>query len=125
MRYLAGYALGKAGIEFLCTDRICIPGTEISVFVPVLAGIFVIFSIVATVRCILSKKREKIHRRRLEERYAKEEKSSRGYENMQSFEDVRDEFQDIFAETKEQPSEEEKSESEKSEEVQKTISDSK
>ena len=31
MRYLAGYALGKAGIEFLCTDRICIPGTEISV----------------------------------------------------------------------------------------------
>lgn len=40
MRYLAGYALGKAGIEFLCTDRICIPGTEISAFVPVLAGIF-------------------------------------------------------------------------------------
>lgn len=123
MRYLAGYALGKAGIEFLCTDRIYIPGTEISVFVPVLAGIFVIFSIVATVRRILSKKREKIHRRRLEERYAKEEKSSRGYEDMQSFEDVRDEFREVFAEAKEKPSEE--ANPEKSEELQKSISDSK
>ena len=123
MRYLAGYAFGKAGIEFLCTDRICIPGTEISVFVPVLAGIFVIFSIVATVRRILSKKREKIHRRRLEERYAKEEKSSRGYEDMQSFEDVRDEFREVFAEAKEKPSEEDNPE--KSEELQKPISDSK
>ena len=89
MRYLAGYALGNAGIEWLRSGRPYIPGTHLPVLIPILLGIFVIFSIVATVRRILSKKREKFQKRRMEERYASEEKSSRGYQNMQSFEDVR------------------------------------
>ena len=70
--------------------------THLPVLIPILLGIFVIFSIVATVRRILSKKREKFQKRRMEERYASEEKSSHGYQNMQSFEDVSDEFRGIF-----------------------------
>ncbi len=96
MRYLAGYALGNAGIEWLRSGRPYIPGTHLPVLIPILLGIFVIFSIVATVRRILSKKREKFQKRRMEERYASEEKSSRGYQNMQSFEDVSDEFRGFF-----------------------------
>ena len=42
---------------------------------------------------------------------------------MQRFEDVRDEFREVFAEAKEKPSEEDNPE--KSEELQKPISDSK
>ena len=71
--------------------------------------------------CAVDMKKDEI--RALEERYAKEEKSSRGYEDMQSFEDVRDEFREVFAEAKEKPSEE--ANPEKSEELQKSISDSK
>lgn len=124
MRYLAGFALGNAGIEWLRTDRLCIPGTGIPVLVPVSLGIFVIFGIVATVRRILSKKRERIHRRMQEERYASEEKISRGYGSMQSFEDVSDEFQEIFARTSVQTADTETDISEKSDELPKTISDS-
>ncbi len=67
MRYLAGYALGNAGIEWLRSGRPYIPGTHLPVLIPILLGIFVIFSIVATVRRILSKKREKFQKRRMEE----------------------------------------------------------
>lgn len=124
MRYLAGYGLGSAGIEWLRADKTCIPGTEISVWLPVSLGIFVIFSIVSTVRRILSKKRESIHRRRQEARYASEEKSSRGYGDMQSFENVSDEFQKMLTGASEKQSETETDISEKSDELPKTISDS-
>lgn len=124
MRYLAGYGLGKAGLELLRTDRICIPGTQISIFIPVLLGIFVIFNIIAAVRRILSKKRQEIHRRRIEERYAAEEKASRSYENMQSFENVSDEFQKVFSDKAGQKPESESDISEKSDELPKPISDS-
>lgn len=124
MRYLAGYALGNAGIEWLRSGRPYIPGTHLPVLIPILLGIFVIFSIVATVRRILSKKREKFQKRRMEERYASEEKSSHGYQNMQSFEDVSDEFRGIFSETGESTSETEPDITEKSDELPKPISDS-
>ncbi len=124
MRYLAGYSLGNAGIEYLRADKICIPGTGISVLLPVYLGLFVIFSIVSAVRRILSKKREKIHRRRREQRYNSEEKTSKSYEDMQSFQNVRDEFQEIFSEASGQMSERETDVSQKSDELSKTISDS-
>ena len=106
------------------SGRPYIPGTHLPVLIPILLGIFVIFSIVATVRRILSKKREKFQKRRMEERYASEEKSSRGYQNMQSFEDVSDEFRGIFSETGESTSETEPDITEKSDELPKPISDS-
>lgn len=124
MRYLAGYGLGSAGIEWLRADKFCIPGTKVSVWLPVSLGIFVIFTIISTVRRVLSKKREKIHRRRQEERYASEEKASRGYGDMQSFENVSDEFQEIFAGAPGKQSETEPDIQEKSDELPKTISDS-
>lgn len=124
MRYLAGYGLGSAGIEWLRADKFCIPGTKVSVWLPVSLGIFVIFTIISTVRRVLSKKREEIHRRRQEERYASEEKASRGYGDMQSFENVSDEFQEIFAGAPGKQSETEPDIQEKSDELPKTISDS-
>ena len=33
LRYLAGYSLGRAGIEFLLPEPVTVPGTEIPVFV--------------------------------------------------------------------------------------------
>lgn len=41
MRYLAGYALGNAGIEWLRSGRPYIPGTHLPVLIPILLGIFV------------------------------------------------------------------------------------
>ena len=70
LRYLAGYV-----IEWLRTDKLYIPKTKISVSLLVSAALFLICGIVVTVRRILSKKREKISRRRREERNAADQKS--------------------------------------------------
>lgn len=75
LRYLAGYGLGKCVIEWLRTDKLYIPKTKISVSLLVSAALFLICGIVVTVRRILSKKREKISRRRREERNAADQKS--------------------------------------------------
>ena len=40
LRYLAGYGLGKCGIEWLRTDSLYIPGTKISVSLLVSAVLF-------------------------------------------------------------------------------------
>ena len=72
LRYLAGYGLGKCVIEWLRTDKLYIPKTKIPVSLLVSAALFLICGIVATVRRILSKKREKVSRRRREERNAAE-----------------------------------------------------
>ncbi|MBU5480420.1 prolipoprotein diacylglyceryl transferase [Blautia sp. MSJ-19] len=66
LRYLAGYGLGKCVFEWLRTDKLYIPGTKIPVSLLISAVLFVVCSIVATVRRILSKKRETVSRRRKE-----------------------------------------------------------
>ena len=97
LRYLAGYGLGKCVIEWLRTDKLYIPKTEIPVSLLVSVALFLICGIVATVRRILSKKREKVSRRRREEHYAEEAKKEGGRPGaLDSFEDVQDEFKDIL-----------------------------
>lgn len=124
MRYLAGYGLGNAAIEWIRADKVCIPGTQMSVLVPVYLAVFVVLWIVAEVRRFLSRKRDRIHRRRKEQRYQSEEKVSRSYGDMKSFEDVSDEFRDILSGTSQQQSETEEDILQKSNELPKTISDS-
>lgn len=65
-RYLAGYGLGKMVIEWLRTDALYIPHTKISVSFLVSVILFVVCSVMAAIRRILSKKREAIRRRRKE-----------------------------------------------------------
>lgn len=102
LRYLAGYGLGKCLIEWLRTDKLYIPMTKIPVSLPVSIGLFLICGIVSTVRRILSKKREKVSRRRREERYAAEEKNEGSrLETVHNYENVQDEFKEIFEQTKE------------------------
>ena len=99
LRYLAGYGLGKCVIEWLRTDKLYIPKTKIPVSLLVSAALFLICGIVATVRRILSKKREKVSRRRREERNATEEKNDGSrLEDIHNFENVQDEFRDILEE---------------------------
>lgn len=99
LRYLAGYGLGKCVIEWLRTDKLYIPKTKIPVSLLVSAALFLICGIVATVRRILSKKREKVSRRRREERNAPEEKNDGSrLEDIHNFENVQDEFRDILEE---------------------------
>ena len=94
LRYLAGLGLGGAGIEWLRTDSLKIPGTDFPVFLPVCALLFLICGVSATVRRVLWKKREAGRRRRREERYAAEEKATLNYNDMQGYENVAGEFWD-------------------------------
>lgn len=97
LRYLAGYGLGKCVIEWLRTDKLYIPMTKIPVSLVVSVALFLICGIMATVRRILSKQREKIKRRR-EERDAATKKEGSRLENVHHFENVEDEFKDILEE---------------------------
>lgn len=98
LRYLAGYSLGRAGIEFLRPDPITVPGTEIPILVCVLLVLAVTFGITASVRRSLTKKRERYRARRREEKRA-----VLNYDDIQTYEDVSHEFMgtDIKEENKE------------------------
>ena len=98
LRYLAGYSLGRAGIEFLLPEPVTVPGTEIPVFSCVLLVLAVMFGIMASVRRSLTKKRERHRARRREEKRA-----VLNYDDIQTYEDVSHEFMgtDITDEIKE------------------------
>lgn len=98
LRYLAGYSLGRAGIEFLLPEPVTVPGTEIPVFSCVLLVLAVMFGITASVRRSLTKKRERHRARRREEKRA-----VLNYDDIQTYEDVSHEFMgtDITDEIKE------------------------
>ena len=75
LRYLAGYGLGKCGIEWLRTDS----------------------GVTASVRHILSRKRNALRSRRREEAYAPDEKTDGSrLTDVQNFENVQDEFKEIL-----------------------------
>lgn len=95
LRYLAGYSLGRAGIEWLRPDGTMIPGTELPVFSFICVSLFVILEIVAVVRRSLSKKREKYTLRRNAER----KKNAFNYDDVHSFEDVSHEFMEVISES--------------------------
>ena len=92
-RYLAGYGFGRIFVEWMRTDSLKIPHTEISVSLVLSVLVFVVCGVMATVRRILSKKRESIRRRRKEESSGTDEKMS---QKVHSFESVQDEFRDIL-----------------------------
>ncbi len=109
---------------FARTDRI-FRGTNIPVLPACSAGIFVICEYCCDSSTYSFKETREVQQ--TQERGAvcsRRKKSSRGYQNMQSFEDVSDEFRGIFSETGESTSETEPDITEKSDELPKPISDS-
>ena len=74
LRYLAGYGLGKAVIEWLRTDTLYIPNTKIPVSLIVSVALFLICEIVAAVRHRLARKRQILMKQQKEARYLAGEK---------------------------------------------------
>ena len=68
LRYLAGYGLGKAVIEWLRTDPLYIPNTKISVSLTVSVALFLICEIMAAVRHRLARKRQILMKQQKEAR---------------------------------------------------------
>lgn len=84
LRYLAGYTLGRAGIEWMKPNTPGILGTEFPLLPLVLLLLSVLFGITAAVRRSLSKKREIYKKRREEAR----KKAALNYEDVHNYEDV-------------------------------------
>lgn len=73
MIYLAGYGLGRFFFEWLRTDKLYIPGTNIGVSLVISAALFLIFTPVICVQTVLAKKRAAVRRTRREKFYQEEE----------------------------------------------------
>lgn len=86
LRYLAGYGLGKCAIEWLRTDKLYIPGTEIPISLLLSAALFLICGIMAEVRRVLWKQREKVRMRRQREEAEKETETEEEPETGETFE---------------------------------------
>ncbi len=90
MRYLAGYGFGRFFIEWIRTDKILWPGTDVAVCQVVSAVLFVFFSMVVIVKRIMAKKRAALRKRRRERIYEEESKSVHAEDNgdLQEEEDL-------------------------------------
>ena len=81
LRYLAGYGLGRTVIQWFRTDKIFFPGTEIDVSLVISGILFVVCTVIVTVRCIMTRKRAAARRRRIEKDYEAERKAAEKKEN--------------------------------------------
>ena len=64
MRYLAGYGFGRFFIEWIRTDKMFLPGTDIAVNQAISAGLFLLFTVVVIIKRIMAKKRAVLEKRR-------------------------------------------------------------
>lgn len=76
MRYLAGYGLGRFFIEWIRTDKMLWPGTDIAVSQVISAGLFLLFTVVVFVKRIMAKKRAALGKRRRERFYQQEQQQA-------------------------------------------------
>lgn len=103
LRYLAGYGLGKCVIEWLRTDRLTIPNTEIPISLIVSAVLFVFCGIMATVRRILWKQRAEIKRRKKDAKETVEESNEETAEESigEATEEIQEDIEEMPEETSE------------------------
>ena len=113
MRYLAGYGLGKCVIEWLRTDKLCIPGTDISVSLIISVALFLICGVMAAVRRSFAKKREVIEARR--RRIAAISESSESDDEEAEISEEPEKPEEVQKEVQEEVSEEISGEPEKTE----------
>ena len=77
LRYLAGYGLGRFFFEYLRTDKLLIPGTNVGISQVVSAALFLICTVVAMVKGSMAKKRAALRKRRREQDYEAQERAAR------------------------------------------------
>lgn len=81
LRYLAGYGLGRAVIQWFRTDKVLIPGTGVDVSLVISVVLFVLCTIVVTVKRVMSRKRAKVRMRRIEKDQQAEKEAEEQREN--------------------------------------------
>lgn len=81
LRYLAGYGLGRFVVQWFRTDKIFFPGTEIDVSLVISGILFVVCTVIVTVRCIMTRKRAAARMRRMEKDYQAEREAAEKREN--------------------------------------------
>lgn len=77
MRYLAGYGFGRFFIEWIRTDKMFLPGTDIAVNQAISAGLFLLFTVVVIVKRIMAKKRAALEKRRKARFYEEQQKAEK------------------------------------------------
>lgn len=75
MRYLAGYGFGRFFIEWIRTDKMFWPGTDIAINQVISAGLFLFFTVVVIVKRIMAKKRAALEKRRKARFYEEQKKA--------------------------------------------------
>ena len=81
LRYLAGYGLGRFVVQWFRTDKIFFPGTEIDVSLVISGILFIVCTVIVTVRCIMTRKRAAARMRRIEKDYQAEREAAEKREN--------------------------------------------
>lgn len=75
MRYLAGYGFGRFFIEWIRTDKMFLPGTDIAINQAISAGLFLVFTVVVIIKRIMAKKRAALEKRRKARFYEEAQKA--------------------------------------------------
>ena len=76
LRYLAGYGLGRFVIQWMRTDKVFFPGTEIDVSLVISGVLFVLCTVIVTVKIVMAKKRARVRKRRIEKDYQAEKEAA-------------------------------------------------
>ena len=76
LRYLAGYGLGRAVIQWFRTDKVYFPGTEIDVSLVISGVLFVLCTVIVTVKLVMARKRARVRKRRIEKDYQAEKEAA-------------------------------------------------
>lgn len=76
LRYLAGYGLGRFVIQWFRTDKVFFPGTEIDVSLIISGVLFVLCTVIVTVKIVMAKKRARVRKRRIEKDYQAEKQAA-------------------------------------------------
>lgn len=82
LRYLAGYGLGRAVIQWFRTDKVYFPGTEIDVSLVISGVLFVLCTVIVTVKLVMARKRARVRKRRIE-KITRQKKKPQNKENRQ------------------------------------------
>lgn len=82
LRYLAGYGLGRAVLQWFRTDKILFLGTGVDVSLVISVILFVLCTVVVAVKRVMSRKRAKVRMRRIEKDQQAEKEAEQQRENV-------------------------------------------
>lgn len=82
LRYLAGYGLGRAVLQWFRTDKILFPGTGVDISLVISVILFVLCTVVVAVKRVMSRKRAKVRMRRIEKDQQAEKEAEQQRENV-------------------------------------------